>query len=89
MPRSARPPGESTSVNPEPASMKKPKTEDTLADDLLDGAQQIADFIGVSKRRTFYLCESGQLAAAFKLGNRWCARKSELLSTLRGGGKAA
>ncbi len=58
--------------------------EPVLADDMLDGAEAIGKFIGVSRRRAFYLCESGTVPA-FKLGNRWCARKSELRDALRSG----
>jgi hypothetical protein len=54
----------------------------TLADDLLDGATAIAKFTGFKVRRVFYLCEQGELPA-FKIGTRWCARKSELLTILR------
>jgi len=49
-----------------------------LADDLLDGADEIARFTGWSKRRVFYLLEKGQLPA-FKVGNKWCARRSALV----------
>jgi excisionase family DNA binding protein len=48
-----------------------------LADDLLDGADEIARFTGWSKRRVFYLLEQKQLPA-FKVGNKWCARRSTL-----------
>ena len=54
----------------------------TLADDLLDGATAIAKFTGFKVRRVFYLCEQGELPA-FKIGTRWCARKSELCKMLR------
>ena len=50
-----------------------------LADDRLSGAQEIAEFLGESLRRTFYLLEKSQIPA-FKLGGRWCARKSTLLA---------
>jgi excisionase family DNA binding protein len=48
-----------------------------LADDLLDGADEIARFTGWSKRRVFYLLERKQIPA-FKVGNKWCARGSTL-----------
>ncbi len=48
-----------------------------LADDLLTGATEIADFIGWSKRQTFYMLEKKQLPA-FKFAGRWCLRKSTL-----------
>lgn len=48
-----------------------------LADDLLDGAEEISRFTGWSKRRVFYLLEQGQLPG-FKVGSKWCARRSTL-----------
>jgi hypothetical protein len=48
-----------------------------LADDILTGAGQIAAYIGWPKRRVFYLLEGGQLPA-FKIGSRWCARRTTL-----------
>lgn len=48
-----------------------------LADDLLDGADEISRFTGWSKRRVFYLLEQGQLPG-FKVGSKWCARRSTL-----------
>ena len=50
-----------------------------LADDLLEGAAAIATFAGVSTRRVFYLAETKKLPV-FKIGNRWCARKSTLVA---------
>lgn len=52
-------------------------TERPLADDLLDGAPAIAAFTGFTVRRCYYLCESG-LLPAFKIGDKWTARKSTL-----------
>jgi hypothetical protein len=50
---------------------------EVLSDDLLDGANEIAEFIGCSSRRAFYLLEK-KLIPGFKLGHRWTARKSRL-----------
>jgi excisionase family DNA binding protein len=50
---------------------------DDLSEDLLDGADEIAEFTGWSRRRVFYLLEKG-LIPAFKVGKRWTARKSRL-----------
>lgn len=63
---------------------------DALAKDLLCGADAIAEFTGFTHRRVLYLCETKQLCV-FKLGNRWCARKSELDRALSsaGNGEAA
>jgi hypothetical protein len=52
-----------------------------LADDLLDGCRAISRFTGLPEARLFYLMEQGYLPA-FKLGVRWCARKSELRAAL-------
>ena len=51
---------------------------ETLASDLLEGVGRIARFTGLKPRRVFYLAESGRLPL-FKIGNRWCARKSTLI----------
>jgi hypothetical protein len=48
-----------------------------LSEDLLDGAEQIAEYTGWPLRRVFYLLEKG-LIPGFKVGNRWIARKSRL-----------
>jgi hypothetical protein len=48
-----------------------------LADDLLEGVAAISAFTGFKPRRIFYLAEGGRLPL-FKIGSRWCARKSTL-----------
>lgn len=48
-----------------------------LASDLVCGAEAIAEYLGWPKRRAFYACEK-RLIPAFKVGNKWCARKSTL-----------
>ena len=48
-----------------------------LATDLLDGMPAIAKFYGCSERRGYYLAEN-KLIPAFKVGEKWCARKSTL-----------
>jgi hypothetical protein len=50
---------------------------DTLGDDLLKGMDQIAGFIGASKRRAFYLAEKGLIPCG-KLGANWIASKRAL-----------
>ena len=52
-------------------------SDESLSEDLLDGAERIGAYGGWSPRRTFYLLEKG-LIPAFKIGNRWTARKSRL-----------
>ena len=50
---------------------------DPLKDDLLKGAERIADHMGEDLRRTFYLLETGALPA-FKMAGRWYCRKSKI-----------
>ena len=45
--------------------------------DLLTGARQIAEYLGCSQRRSFYLLETGQIPCA-KLNGVWIARKSHI-----------
>jgi hypothetical protein len=56
----------------------------SLADDLLRGAEDIAEFLfGTKKerRRVYWLIERGQLPV-FKLGETWFARKSSIISAI-------
>ena len=46
--------------------------------DFSHGARNIADFMGVSLRRAYYLLEQGQIPAA-RIGEKWSARKSRLI----------
>jgi len=48
-----------------------------LAEDLLRGLSEIADYIGESPRRAQYLAETGRLPT-FKVGQINYARKSEI-----------
>ena len=48
-----------------------------LRDDLLRGVAEIAEHIGDSERRVYYLCEH-DLIPAFKVGAIWHSRKSVL-----------
>jgi hypothetical protein len=50
---------------------------ETLANDLLDGMPAIAKFYGCTERRGYYLAEN-KLIPAFKMGEKWQARKSTL-----------
>lgn len=59
-----------------------------LADDLLSGVRQIAEYLGEPKRRTEYLAERG-LIPVFRIGSRVCARKSELAAALTANRPAA
>ena len=54
---------------------------DTLADDLLRGAEQIAEFLygsASARRRVYHLTSTASLPT-FKLGSILCIRKSTLL----------
>jgi hypothetical protein len=51
--------------------------ESSLADDLLRGVKPIAEFLGESERRTFYLCERGYIPVG-KVGTTWVASKKAL-----------
>jgi hypothetical protein len=64
-----------------PQKRKKHPADSSLAADLLEGGTAIAEFIGISEPRVFYLCERGYLPV-FKVGSRWCALKSELRGAL-------
>ncbi len=50
---------------------------DDLANDLLEGADEIAAFMGWNRRRAFYAAER-KLIPIFRVGNRLSARKSSL-----------
>jgi hypothetical protein len=49
----------------------------SLADDLMIGIAPIAEFIGQSERKTFYMAESGKLPL-FKIGSKWAGRRSTI-----------
>ena len=69
---------------------------DNLSDDLLQGADEIAAFIGSNRRRVFYLAERG-LMPIIRIGKRLTARKSTIRRHIadlekaarRGGGENA
>ncbi len=50
---------------------------DNLADDILEGADKIAEFMGWNRRRVFYAADQ-KLIPTFKIGNHVCAKKSTL-----------
>jgi hypothetical protein len=51
--------------------------DDTLAADLLRGVDQIAEFIGEKRRRTYYLLEGGAIPCG-KQGALWLASRRTL-----------
>jgi hypothetical protein len=61
-------------------------TPNELADDILRGAEEIAEFIfgeRGSRRKVYYLAECSRLPV-FRLGSVLCARKSVLLQWISG-----
>jgi hypothetical protein len=62
------------------------KKPDDLSDDILEGADAIAEFLFGSKesrRKVYYLAECSKLPI-FRLGSVLCARKSVLLKFITG-----
>jgi hypothetical protein len=62
------------------------KPHQPLANDILRGADEIAEFIfgdKGSRRKIYYLCECTRLPV-FRLGSVLCARKSVLLGWISG-----
>ncbi len=51
---------------------------DNVANDLLRGAENIAEFLGITRRSVYYYAERGELPI-FRLGNQLFARRSKLL----------
>ena len=56
---------------------KRKVTEADLADDLLEGAKQIAAYLGKDERQVYYLLERG-IIRGWKWGIIWHARRSTL-----------
>ena len=57
--------------------LHKEKNVSQQNDDMLVGAEEIADFMKCNKRQAFYLLER-RLIPSFKIGARWHARISTL-----------
>lgn len=54
-----------------------------LRDDLLDGADEIAQYLGKSRTETYYLLKNDQLPGVFKCGPRkWRGFKSKIKAGL-------
>ena len=49
-----------------------------LADDILHGAEEIASFLGLQRRKIYHLIETNSFPH-FRLGMTVCARRSTLL----------
>lgn len=58
--------------------MSNDKPDNRLADDLIEGVDAIADFLGLPRRRTQHLIDKGQLPGVFRMGRRICALKSKI-----------
>lgn len=54
----------------------------TIGGDVLFGASQIADFLGCSVKRVYYLTALGRLPV-FRLSSVICARKSTILQWIK------
>jgi hypothetical protein len=70
----------------EPNAVPNDISHQPLADDILRGADEIAEFIfgdKASRRKVYYLCECTRLPV-FRLGSVLCARKSVLLRWISG-----
>ncbi len=78
-------PGKGTGLAAAPeggAHLNSAKASPPLADDILHGAEEIAEFLygdRRSRRKVYHLVENGHIPF-FKLGNNVCTRKSVLLS---------
>lgn len=60
-----------------------------LADDLLRGVKAIAEYIGETPRKTYYLLENQRIPAG-KIGSTWIASKTRLrahFERITGGGQ--
>ena len=70
------------------SDVNKARQSDALATDLLEGAEEIAEFMFgdrelASRRRIYYLgseCRGAERLPLFRLGTVLCARKSTLLT---------
>lgn len=58
-------------------------TDEALSSDLLWGARSIAEEIGVSPRKAFYLLESGAIPAQ-KIRGLWVGSRRKLRASLTG-----
>jgi hypothetical protein len=70
----------------EPLKVPTDNLSPELADDILRGADEIADFIfgdPKSRRKVYYLAECTKLPI-FRLGSVLCARRSVLLNWIAG-----
>jgi hypothetical protein len=59
-----------------------------LKDEILRGVKAIAEFIGETPRRVFYLAETGQIPV-FKEGTTWVALKATLIAHYQKGAEEA
>jgi hypothetical protein len=67
------------------AAAMPPSLVRTIGDDLLEGADAIAEFVygsAAEKRKVYHLVQIGRFPA-FRLGDKVCARKSTLLEWIK------
>lgn|SRR5688572_30189851 len=72
MPQSDHPPVATAGTDQAPRSYD-------LADDLLEGADEIAEFGDWSRRQVYHLAQTRRLPV-FRLGSTLCARKSRIVT---------
>lgn len=53
-----------------------------LADDMIRGADAIADWMGLNRRQIYHLAATSRLPV-FKMGSILCARKSRLMDWIK------
>ena len=56
---------------------ESPRPVDRLADDLLSGAREIAEFLGVNEREVYHLAKTKRLPIG-RLGKKLIASRSQL-----------
>jgi hypothetical protein len=72
------------SASPRKHRRKTPAPASNPQHDLCWGAASIAEALGVSERRAFWLLEN-ELIPASKIGRTWCASRTRLLTHCSGG----
>lgn len=66
--------------SPAPVALTAPSAAPLqLADDLLQGADSIASYMGLSRRQAYHLVAAGRIPT-FRMGATICARKSTILN---------
>jgi predicted DNA-binding transcriptional regulator AlpA len=63
--------------------MTETPTTPNLADDLISGMKQIAQFWGMEERKAYHLASTGQLPGVFRIGKGWFGSKSAARDAVR------